>query len=379
MRPKIMIYFDHASTKKSKKEVIDIFNKANENFANVHSLHNFGLTALEELNEARRDILAKFKLRFHNVIFTSSATEANNLAILGYCKRNKNFGNHIITSEVEHPSVLECFKVLNEEYGFEVTYLSVNKEGKISPLELEKAMKPTTILVSIIAINNETGSINDIEGIANVVHMFHRARLHVDTTQAIGKTNLDYTNIDMFVVSGHKIGGIKGSGCLIYRNMLNLSPIIYGGGQEEGLRSGTVAFPLAISLKEAIRLSIECQDKNIQYVQELNSYLRKGLLKRDKDFVINSPIDASPFVLSVSSLKKKAAIIVEALSNKNVYLTSVSACHSKKETFSYVIYSMFKDEIRARNTIRISLDETNTKEEIDIFFNFLDEIISKIK
>lgn len=375
-----MIYFDHASTSKCKKEVLDAFIESEEsNFYNPNSLYKGAILSSSRLNKDRELILNSLSLsKTHKVIFTSGASEANNLAIFGYTSKYKNRGNKIITSCVEHPSVLECFKTL-EKRGFAVIYLPVNNEGKINIEDLNKNIDDKTILVSIMAVNNESGSINDISKIAAIVRSFPKCVFHSDITQAIGKVKLDYSQIDMLSYSAHKIGGIKGSGALLMKKSLSVESIIYGGGQEDGLRSGTSATSLDHALAIATSLAISSYTKNIDKIEDINSYIRKELLSNSDLVVINSPSDASPFILNFSLLNKKGAVLVEALSNEDVYVSSISACHSKKEESSYVIKAMFNDEKRAHNTIRLSFDETNTIEEAQEFIEKLFPLIRSIK
>ncbi len=373
-----MIYFDHASTNKVNPEVLNCFIEENEKFGNPNSIHALGVAALNDLDKARASIKKDLNLDSHNVVFTYSSTIALNLAIRGYALRYSQRGKHIISTKVEHPAVLETLKFL-EKNGFEVTYLDVDYEGNISIENFKQMLRPNTILVAIMAINNEMGTIYPIKQIADIVHSYPKCSLLVDATQAIGKMKLDYDSIDMFSFSGHKIGGLKGSGALIYRKNISFEPLIYGGGQENGYLSGTVATPNAIALAKALNLTLKNLDKKINYVSSLMSLFRSELNKRNGDFIINSPENASPFIINFSSIKKKAAVIVEALSNEGIYLSSVSACHSKKETFSNVIYITKKDEHLARNTLRVSFDETNSEEEIIYFFKKLDEIMEKIR
>ncbi len=373
-----MIYFDHASTNQVNPEVLDCFILENERFGNPNSIHALGLRALNDLEKARQSIKKDFNLTNHKVIFTYSSTMAINLAIRGYALKYRQRGKHIISNKIEHPAVIETLKSL-EKIGYEITYLDVDYQGNISLENFKQMLRPDTILVAIMAINNELGTIYPIKEIAEIIQAYPKCSFFVDATQAIGKIKLDYNHIDMFAFSGHKINGLKGSGALIYRQNISFEPLIYGGGQEEGYLSGTVATANDIALAKAVNLALKNLDKKICYVSSLMSLFRSELNKRSDDFIINSPENASPFIINFSSLKKKAAVIVEALSNEGIYLSSVSACHSKKESFSNVIYLTKKDERLARNTLRVSFDETNTEEEIIYFFQKLDEIMEKLR
>lgn len=367
------IYLDNAATTIPNKDVVALYNDIEINhFGNSGSIHKLGVDSSNLLSKARESILNSFKLKNFKVYFTGSSTEANNLAIKGYCHKYQNRGKHIITSNIEHPSVLECFKALEKE-GYKVTYLKVNKDGVINLDELKAAMNNETILVSIMAVNNEIGSINPIKEISEVIKGYPKCALHVDTTQAIGKLLLDYSLADMFVVSSHKIHGLKGAGCLIAKSTLTFDPVISGGGQEEGMRSGTVSVAQACALAKAIKLAVP--SKNIEVLRDI--LLEK--LEQIDGIELNSNKECTPYIVNFSLLKKKAAVVVEALSNKNIYVSSVSACHSKGEARSYVIEALGKDDVHAHNTIRVSFCNENTVEEINVFIDSLKKILEEIK
>ena len=225
-----IIYLDNASTSKVDPEVLESFNQITQRyFANPSSIHRLGQESNRLLEKSREQILKLFNLSHHEVIFTSGATEANNLAIKGYAFANKNRGNHIITSATEHPSVLNAFKQL-ENYGFEVTILPVNKNGVVEVNSLKQALKEDTILVSIMSVNNETGAINPIKEIGELLKVYPKIAFHVDMTQAIGKVDIPLDNIDMFSFAGHKIHGLLGSGALIKDKKIILEPQNSGGG-----------------------------------------------------------------------------------------------------------------------------------------------------
>lgn len=367
------IFLDNAATTIPNKDVVALYNDIEINhFGNSGSIHKLGVDSSNLLSKARESILNSFKLKNFKVYFTGSSTEANNLAIKGYCHKYQNRGKHIITSKIEHPSVLECFKALEKE-GYKVTYLKVNKDGVINLDELKAAMNNETILVSIMAVNNEIGSINPIKEISEVIQGYPKCALHVDTTQAIGKLSLDYSLVDMFVVSSHKIHGLKGAGCLIAKSTLTFDPVISGGGQEEGMRSGTVSVAQACALAKAIKLAVP--NKNIEVLRDI--LVEK--LEQIDGIELNSNKECTPYIVNFSLLKKKAAVVVEALSNTNIYVSSVSACHSKGEARSYVIEALGKDDVYAHNTIRVSFCNENTVEEINAFIDSLKKILEEIK
>lgn len=376
MKNNNFIYLDNAATTKPLEAVVALFVESEkENFSNPNSIHALGVLNANQLQKSRESILNSFKLKKHKVIFTSSSTEANNLAIKGYCLKYSNRGKHIITSNIEHPSVLECFNQLKEQFGFEVTILNVNEKGIVEPSKLLEAMRQDTILVSIMALNNEIGSINPIKEIAEIVHKFPKANLHVDTTQAIGKIDLDYSNIDMFVVSAHKIHGLKNSGALIYKSSLSFLPLLNGGGQEEGFRSSTVSVSNARALDLAISLSLK-EDR--AKIGELRNRLVDGL-KDIEGIELNSNEECSPYIINFSLKNKKASVVVESLSNKGIYVSSVSACNSKKEASSYVVKAIGKSDLLAHNTVRVSFSKDNTIEDVDIFLSELNNTLRSIR
>ena len=350
-----MIYFDNAATTIVNDEVLNSFNNCVKNYmGNSSSLHQEGLKASLLEKKATEQIASFFNAKEDEVYFTSGATESNNMAIKGVAFYYKNRGNHIITTKIEHLSVLNTFKQLEEKFGFEVTYLDVDEFGIVDINELKNNIKDNTILVSIMAVNNEVGSIEPIEEIGKLLKNYPKIHFHVDATQAIGKIKINYDDVDLITLSGHKIHSFKASGLLIKRHNTNLEPLITGGGHQHNLRSGTTSVPMEVSLAKAIRLSFTNLEKNY--------------------FTLSS----SPYIISFYT-NKKASVVAEALSNKEIYVSTKSACSSKKESTSYVLEAMHKDKYVASNSIRVSFDEHNTKEEIDIFFKELEHILKTIK
>lgn len=379
MRNANQIYLDHAATTKPYDEVVSLYTRMeSEIYGNSSSIHGLGIEALSYLNKARESILKSLKLsKGYKVIFTSGATEANNLAIIGYCLKHQNRGKHIITSNVEHPSVLECLRYL-EKLGFKVTYLKVNKEGVVDSSELEKSMTKETILVSLMSTNNEIGSMNDLSKLSQIVHAYPKAVFHSDTTQSVGKDNIDYSLLDMFVISGHKIHGLKGSGCLVLKDKIELEQRVFGGGQEDGLRSGTVPVSLCCSLAKSLqiiqaKIPAECRRISKIYQQFLDK------IKNIDGVELNSTSSSSPYILNFSLTKKKASVVVEALSNVGIYVSSVSACNSKKEASSYVVSALGKSDVLAHNTIRLSFGEDNKEEDVSVFAREFNKIMENIR
>lgn len=372
-----MIYFDNAATTRPSLAVLECFEKENEQcFANPSSRHAYGREAYRKLENARLSILKSLSLsNDYRVLFTSGASESNNLAIKGIAKEYLRRGKRIITTQVEHPSVLETFRSLEKE-GFEVIYLPTKEDGTVDPETLKENMNKETILVSIMATNNETGSNNDILALSKIVHSFPKAFFHVDVTQAIGKRDLPYSSIDLFSFSGHKIHGLKGTGALVLKKNITLLRQIDGGDQEYFFRAGTDNLPgdetLAVALEEATK---NLQD-NIAHAKEISSFLREGLEKND-EILMNSPLGGSPFILNFSLKRKKASVVTEALSHEGIYVSSVSACNSKGEPISYVLEAMGFSKERAMNSIRLSFSRENTLEEAKTFLNTLQNILER--
>ena len=372
-----MIYFDNAATTRPSLAVLECFEKENEQcFANPSSRHAYGREAYRKLENARLSILKSLSLsNDYRVLFTSGASESNNLAIKGIAKEYLRRGKRIITTQVEHPSVLETFRSLEKE-GFEVIYLPTKEDGTVDPETLKENMNKETILVSIMATNNETGSNNDILALSKIVHSFPKAFFHVDVTQAIGKRDLPYSSIDLFSFSGHKIHGLKGTGALILKKNITLLRQIDGGDQEYFFRAGTDNLPgdeaLAVALEEATK---NLKD-NIAHAKEISSFLREELEKND-EILMNSPLGGSPFILNFSLKRKKASVVTEALSHEGIYVSSVSACNSKGEPISYVLEAMGFSKERAMNSIRLSFSRENTLEEAKTFLNTLQNILER--
>ena len=373
-----IIYLDNAATTVVNEEVLEAYSKAKKlYFANPGSIHIPGQEASRLLEKAREQILQTLKVKNDELIFVSGATEANNLAIKGYCLKHQNRGKHIIVSNVEHPSVLEVVKQLEEYFGFEVTYLQVNNNGIIEIEDLKKAIRKDTILVSIMAVNNEIGTVNPIHDIAMLLKDYPLIVFHSDVTQGIGKIDLPYDDIDMFSFSGHKIHGLNSSGALVKRKKIELLPLLSGGGQENGVRSGTNDVALAVSLAKAIRLEFEKIVENYRKIVPISQYFKDYLLSHQDLYELNS--GDNPYIINFSLLTKKASVVVEALSARGIMVSSVSACHAKEEPISYVVQALGKNDLKAHNTIRVSLAGSNNLEDIKALIENLESIIGGLK
>jgi cysteine desulfurase len=374
-----MIYFDNAATTAPFPEALKVFTSINEtDFANPAANHYFGEQALRTLEGARSSVLVTLHLeKTHRCLFCSGASESDNLALKGVAFHYANRGKKIITDAVEHPAVLNAVKQLQEQFGYTVVILPVRADGTVDPKVLAAAMDDQTILVSIMAVNNEIGSVNDLRALAEVVHQFPKAFFHVDATQAIGKLDCDYSGADLLSFSGHKFGATKGTGCLVYKKSMSFDPLVSGGEQEYGFRAGTDNVAGDAALATALMLSYQRISQNEHYVEVLRDHLVQGLTKRI-GIVINSPANGSPYVVNFSFVHKKASVVMEALSRKEIYVSSVSACNSKFEKTSYVLAAIGKSKDLASNSIRISFSARNTLEEVDTFLATLDGILAEV-
>lgn len=374
-----MLYLDYAATTPVNQEVQETYAKIiHEHFGNADSLHQLGLEASSLMERSRSLIASLLKVATNEVIFTSGASEANNLAIKGVAFQYQKRGKHLITTSVEHSSVYETCKQLEESFGFEVTYLKVNQNGELSLEELEKAIRSDTILVSIMHVNNEVGMIYPIEEIKKITKKYPNVHLHVDMVQALGKIPIDLTDIDLASFSAHKIYGLKGSGILVKKNSTQLLPLITGGQQEFNLRAGTSNVPTNIVLAKTIRLALEDLDKKSEHVRMLNQMLRNYFLNLEHAH-INSPINASPYIVNVSLLDYKPETLIHALEELGIYISTKSACTTKKNTISRTLKAMNSSDAIGNAALRISLSHTMKEADIEYFTTSLDGVLESIK
>lgn len=369
-----MIYLDNASTTKPYQEVVDTYNKyLNSNFFNPSSLYATSTNNLEE--KIKLNILKMLGLSNKKIVFLSSATEANNLAIKGYLKGKKEKKGHLITTCVEHASVLNVFKELEQE-GYRVTYLKLNEKHEIDIEEFSKSLQNDTIFVSMMSVNNETGSILNLKEVYEICKS-RNIVMHSDFAQGFLKTDNELMKYcDMFTISSHKIHGLKSVAALVMNRNMNVLPIIVGGEQEYGIRSSTVDVPLIASFYKAIEKNLKEKNQKYPGIAAIFDYCIEKI-NSIPYLILNSNLENSTKYIVNFSFKDniKASIVLEYLSKKEIYVSSTSACNSKGEKMSYVIYSLYGDEARAHNMIRLSFDETNTKEEIDILFDEIDKCV----
>ena len=371
-----MIYLDYSATTKTSKEVLDTFVKASTDFiGNPNSLHKLGVDAHNLIDKATKQIADILKVKPDEIIYTSGSSESNNLALKGISLKYQNRGKHIITTEFEHSSIYGPIGYL-EKMGFECDFVKTNADGTVDLDNLKSLLRKDTILVSICAVNSEIGIREQIEEIGKLVKENSNAFFHVDATQAIGKINIDLSNVDLASFSAHKFFGIKGIGVLIKKDKIMLEPLIHGGKSTTIFRSGTPALPLIVSTAKALRLAYEDIDSKYNYVTELNNYLKEKLSKYDNVY-INSNSKCIPHILNLSIIGVKPETMLHALEKYEIYISTQTACSSEK-LLSKAVYALTMDEERAKSSIRISLSDKTTKEELDETLKVFDKCYKEL-
>ena len=379
-----MIYLDNCATTKVRQEVLEkIYESFNDDFGNPSSLHRLGLKSEKKLKESREIIADYLKVDSKEIFFTSGGTESNNIAIQSIINPNLRKGNHIITTKIEHPSVLNVMKSY-EEKGLRVTYIDVDQWGILDMEQLENSISEDTILVSIIHVNNEIGTIQDIKRIKEIIkEKKSRALLHLDGVQSFGKIdfNLKTLGVDSFSFSGHKVHGPKGIGGLYIRKGMNLNPIVFGGNQEQGLRSGTENVQGIIGLGAAVRIIATSHKKDLEYVSDLRKYMVSRLNEEIDHIKINTPLDSnsSPYILNVSFLHTRGEVLLHYLEEKEIYVSTGSACSSKGTDKSHVLQAIGLLDKEIEGAIRMCFSYETTKEDIDYVVKSTKDAVEDIR
>jgi cysteine desulfurase len=376
-----MIYLDNSATTKPYKEVLDTFVTVSEKyFANPSSLHSKGGEAENLLGQARRSIAQLLHVTPSEIVFTSGGTEGNNMAIKGIAFQHQNRGRHLITTGVEHASSYESFQLL-ESQGFDVTYLPVDEKGSVSIEDLKKSIRPETILVSMLHVNNETGTLQPIKEIGEVLKKHPKVFFHVDNVQGMGKVHLPIKEygVDLCTISAHKIHGLKGTGVLYVKNGVTLSPLFTGGEQEFRKRAGTENVAGIVSMAKALRIILQEMNAKMDQLITIKKQLFNGL-KNMEDIEINTPEDGSaPHIINFSVKNVKPEVLIHALDDKDIYVSTRSACSSKQGGASRILLQMGLGEQRASTALRLSTSYDNTKEEIEHVLQVLQKEITNLK
>lgn len=367
-----MIYLDYSATTPVDKRVLDKFYEVTKNYiGNPNSVHRLGKVAKKIVDESTKNISNILKVKPSEIIYTSGATESNNTVIKGICFKHVDIGKHIITTKLEHASIVSSLNYL-VTLGYEVDFVNLMSDGTVDLEHLEKLLRNDTVLVTICSVNSEIGIKQPISKIANIVHKNSNAFFHSDMTQSIGKELVDLNDIDLASISAQKFYGMKGAGLLVKKENVSILPLLHGGKSTTNFRSGTPSTALIASISKALTLSYENFDNKFKYITELNNFLR-GELNKISIVHINSPGGSIPHILNISVLNINRDKLQSLLSEKEIYLSTGTAC--SMSDISSSVLELTKNEEYARHSIRISLSHLTTKEELINFVKELKDII----
>ena len=369
-----MIYFDNAATTKIYDDALTSYVQVSQKFfGNPSSLHQLGVDAFQVLTKARAQVASLLSVQPEEIFFTSGGTESNNWAIKGTALEKSVFGKHIITTKIEHPSVIQTCKQL-ERFGFEVTYLDVDSKGIVSVDQLKESLRKDTILVSVMAVNNEVGAVQPIAEIAKVLEEYPSIHFHVDAVQAVecARQLLAIGRIDLLSLSAHKFHGPRGVGIMYKKFGRKIQALLTGGGQEKGERSTTENLPGIVATTKALRMALE--EKSV--TGELRSQLWKELATKP-EIRIFSPEDGASHVLCFAIKGVRGEVVVHAFENHGIYISTTSACSSKKADSSSTLYAMDVPNEWATGAVRVSFSNDNTKEEVEQFIDVLHQLMKQ--
>ena len=376
-------YLDNSATTRCSRAVADIVLKTmTEDFGNPSSKHLKGVEAEKYLKTAREEIAKTLRVSEKEIYFTSGGTESDNWALIGAAMANRRSGNHLITTAVEHAAVLQPMAYL-EEMGFRVTYLPVDKQGRASLRDLKEALCPETILVSMMYVNNEVGTRQPVEEAARMAHDYNPDILfHTDAIQAYGKYRIypKKAGIDLLSVSGHKIHGPKGVGFLYIGDRVKIKPLILGGGQQKAMRSGTDNVPGAAGLGLAAKEAYKNLDQKIAHIQSLKEQFLEGISQLPETYVQGDPKEGAPHIISVSFRNVRSEVLLHALEDQEIYVSSGSACTSnKKLPVSSVLKEIGIEKDLLESTLRFSFCGDTTREEVDYCLQQLQSLVPKLR
>ena len=376
-------YFDNSATTRCFDEVKDIVCKTmTEDFGNPSAMHKKGVEAENYVRRSAQTLAKLLKVNEKEILFTSGGTESDNLAIIGGVEANKRMGNHIITTAVEHAAVAQPFAYLKEQ-GYEVTILPVDHQGVVKLDALEAALRPDTILVSVMYVNNEVGAVMPVEEIGKLVHeKSPKALFHVDAIQAFGKYRIypKKLGIDLLSVSSHKIHGPKGVGFLYINEKVRVQPQILGGGQQNGMRSGTDNVPGIAGLGLASKMVYDHLEENVNHMYDLRAYFVGELEKMDQ-VVVHGPHGeaAAPQIVSAAFVGVRSEVLLHTLEERDIYVSAGSACSTHKRSGSPTLTAIGLPKNQMEATVRFSFCETTTKEELDYTLQVLNEVVPMLR
>lgn len=375
-----MIYLDNSATTRPYPEVVESYAKAAQQFfGNPSSVHKPGIQAEQLLRQARKQISSLLGVKPGELIFTSGGTEGNNTAIKGIAYTYRSRGKHIITTSIEHPSVTNVCEQLKKD-GFDITYLPVDEHGRVKISDIKQAIRDDTILVSIMHVNNEVGTIQPIEEIGQLLQNYPKIFFHVDQVQGVTKVPLDYyqANVDLATISAHKFHGLKGTGVLFVREGIRFDPLLSGGGQENNFRSGTENTAGIVAMAKALRLAMEASERKIKRMKEIQNYFFTEL-KKIPEVRVNTPLSfCAPHIINFSVPGFKTEVLITALSERGVYVSTTSACSVQRNEPSKTLLAMGLGEDLASSSVRISLSFENTLEEAQTAMQAIRECIDEL-
>ena len=369
-----MIYLDYSATTPVAEEVIETYAKVCREFiGNPNSMHRLGVEAKKLIDASTEQIASILGVKKDEIIYTSGASEANNLAVKGVAQKYQNRGRHIITTELEHSSIIAPVQYL-QRHGFEVDFVKLDENGLVDLDNLRELIREDTILVSIASVNSEVGVHQDLKKISEVVRKNPKVIFHSDVTQSIGKEVVDFSCVDLASMSCQKFFGMKGVGCLIKKENITVEPIIHGGKSTTVFRSGTPATPLIASFAKALRLAYENFDEKTRKVTEIHDYLFDGL--KDLPVMINSNCHCLPNMVNISFKNIKPETMQHALEEYDIFVSTQTACSTGD--YSKAVYAVTRDKDRAGHSIRVSLSYKTTKEEIDKFVEVFGKLLESL-
>lgn len=377
------IYLDNSATTMAFREVTELVSKVMYvDYGNPSSMHMKGVQAEKYVKDAKETLAKLLKVQEKEIYFTSGGTESDNWALMGAAQANSRAGRHLITTKIEHPAILQTMEYL-ESIGYEVTYLPVDEKGVIKLDVLEQSVREDTILVSIMQVNNEVGALQPIEEAGRIIEKKNPKTLfHVDAVQGFGKIKLypKRCNVDMMSVSGHKIHGPKGTGFLYIDENVKIKPIVFGGGQQKGLRSGTENVPGIAGISLAAKMMYAGMEEDVSRLYELKTYFQKSLMQMDR-VIVNGPLfaEGAPHIVSASFMGVRSEVLLHALEDKGIYVSAGSACASNKHTVSATLSAMGIDQQLLDCTLRFSFSIFTTKEELDYTLKCLGEILPMLR
>lgn len=378
-----MIYFDNSATTQALPEVLDTYRTVSDKFwGNPSSLHNFGESAWHLLEQSRAQIAKLLNVLPSEILFTSGGTEGDNWVLKGTAIEKRTFGKHLITTAVEHPAIRNSMEQL-EQLGFEITYLPVDEHGRISIDDLKAAIRPDTILVSVMAVNNEVGTIQPLREVAQVLTDYPKIHFHIDAVQGIGKgiqSMIFNGRVDFVTFSGHKFHAPRGIGFIYAKQGRKIAPLLTGGGQERNLRSGTENLPAIAAMAKALRILLDRETENVAREQQVKRLISDHIKNFTNVTIFSEDNDQfAPHILCFAIVGVRGETVVHAFEQHDIFISTTSACSSKKHLASSTLKAMDVPDNVATSAVRVSLGDQNTVEEAQRFNQVFDQLYEEFK